>query len=234
MFSENTLCEIEDTYYFTYLFNDSYKSPRVILPRGMEFKEEDGKAVGLEVSVYGVREHAETLSDKEVKKLLALLSVILDSDIEANLDRSYRIKDDGSKEVFVRIHETILLTGEIIGPEEPKIDLVTPMGSSDDQFWRQISHFRNGVMSSDPIEKYREFFLVLEDEGTGYTQDEQSLRHAVNHPKLTHPIHSVRVNTILGKPFYDPLDPHHKEIIRQYASKLYQKANTILITKIKS
>jgi len=201
---------------------------------GMEFKEEDGKAVGLEVTTYGTRKLAETLAEKEVKKLLALLSVVLNSDIEANLDRSYRIKDDGSKEVYVRFHETITLTGEVIHPEKPKIDLATPMGSSDDQFWRQMSHFRTGVMSSDPIEKYREFFLIFEDEGTGYTQDEQSLRHAVNHPKLTHPIHSDRVNRILGKPFYDPLDPHHKDIIREHASNLYQKANTLLVAKIKA
>ena len=227
------MCEIEDTYHFIYRFNDSYKRPRVTLPSDIEFKEEDGKTVGLEVTIIGARKLAETLAEKKVKKLLTLLSVVLDSDIEAKLDRSYRIKDDGSKEVYVTIHETIILTGEVIRPEEPKIDLAIPMGLSDDQFWRQMSHFRKGVMSSDPIEKFREFFLIFEDEGRGYTQDEQSLRHAVNHPKLTHPIHSNRVNRILGKPFYDPLDPHHKDVIRKYASNLYQKAKTLLVAKIK-
>ena len=121
----------------------------------------------------------------------------------------------------------------MIGPKLRNIDLTTPMDSTDDKFWRQLGHYKKGLKSSDPIEKYREFFLVLEDEGSGYTKDETSLRHAVNHPCITHCSHATRVNRILGKSFYDPFDPDHKIIINNYASNLSSRCNQLLVSKIK-
>ena len=139
---------------------------------------------------------------------------------------------NGGKAFQVVLMETISFQDSILPNNiEPIVDVTDSLKISDVRFWRQIGHYNKGKTSNDPVERYREFYQVIEDENAD-TPTERALRHALNHPMLTSPSTIAEVTRVLGSPYFDPMNQAHVATISKYANDLQEKAKRILLGKI--
>jgi len=88
-----------------------------------------------------------------------------------------------------------------------------------------------GENSKDPIERYREFYQVIEGENN-FTITERAVRHAVNHPILVSNSTVAEVTRVLGSSYFDPMNETHVDMVSKYAIDLQEKAKSILLEKI--
>lgn len=100
---------------------------------------------------------------------------------------------------------------------------------------RQIAHYRVGLRySSDPINQFREFYLVIEDQ---YDKNDPLLRqynyvrHALNHPDLNYPSFAKQLLSDLKVNYIDPSSPEAKRLVEDKLRSLKQEA-TLIITGI--
>jgi hypothetical protein len=191
---------------------------------------EDSMATSLEVSAYGNLEDVKKEAIQRVKKLVALLS-LQGVDTNAAYVSLYKLQPNGAKAFQVVLIDSIGLFDSILpNTIQPIIDVTQALSINDIKFWRQMGHYFKGKSSKDPIERYREFYLVLEDEES-VNATERALRHAVNHPKLTAPWAISEVTSVLGSAYFDPLNQKHIDVIKRYSNELQEKAKAILIAK---
>jgi len=98
---------------------------------------------------------------------------------------------------------------------EPIVDVTDSLSIADVIFWRQIGHYPKGENSKDPIERYREFYQVIEGENN-FTITERAVRHAVNHPMLVSNSTLAEVTRVLGSSYFDPMNETHVDIVSKY------------------
>jgi hypothetical protein len=206
-------------YVFLFSIQPPVKLSDFILPSDMKVQFDKNLATSLEVTEYGNLEYAKSGATQRVKKLVALLSLrgIYTTAVFGSL---YRVLPYGGKAYQVTIIESISFCDSILpNTITPILDVTQSLNINDVKFWRQMGHFYKGMSSKDPIERYREFFQVLEDDNLG-TVTETALRHAVNHPNLTFPNTVSQVNVVLGNPFFDPMNQKHIDIIQRLQTTL--------------
>ena len=219
-------------YYFVFSIDPPSNLSKLKLPVDIKIEyNENNLATKMEIGVYGDIEETKNEAIQKVKKLVAILS-LQGIDLRIKYQNLYRLLPNGGKayqRVFVEI---IGYSDSIIdNTAKPIIDITQSLSISDIKFWRQMGHYDRGTHSLDAIERYREFYQVLEDEGA-VTTTEKALRHAVNHPMLTSPATVVEVTRVLGSPCFDPMNQKHIDTIQNYADELQEKAKGILLAKI--
>lgn len=88
------------------------------------------------------------------------------------------------------------------------------LSCSNRKFLRQLAHYNFGLRySHDPINQFREFYLVLEDKygkGHSYLEKYSYVRHALNHPELDVPKFAQKLLADIGTSHIDPSSPEAK------------------------
>lgn len=218
-------------YFFLFSINPPVKLTGFVLPSDMKFDyNKDSMAISLEISTYGNLEDVKEEAIQRVKKLVALLS-LQEIDTTAVYGSLYKLLPNGAKAFQVVLIDSIGFSDSILpNTIEPIIDITGPLSLNDVKFWRQMGHYCKGKTSKDPIERYREFYLVLEDEGP-VNATERALRHAVNHHELDSAWAIREVTSILGSTYFDPMNQKNIDAINKYSDELQKKAKAILIAK---
>lgn len=187
----------------------------------------------MEVCAYGDVNEAKDEAVERTKKVVAILS-LEGINTKAVYQYLYKLLPTGEKaHVFQRvIIENIIILDSILGKTaNPLIDITNSLSITDIKFWRQIAHYHRGNITKDPVERYREFYHVLEDDNQE-NMTEKALRHALSHPMLTYPATVSEVTRVLGNAYFDPMSQKHLDIVRQYADNLQEKAKAIFLGKI--
>jgi hypothetical protein len=219
-------------YFFLFSLQPPVDLSGFALPTDMKLgKNQNELANSLEVNATGVLEDVKKETIQRVKKLVALLS-LQGVEVTATYGSLYRLLPNGAKAFQVVVMEAISFQDSILPNNiEPIIDVTSSLNIGDVKLWRQMGHYHKGETSNDPIERYREFYQVIEDENAS-TSTERALRHALNHPMLTSPPTVAEVTRVLGSSYFDPLNQNHLDIIGTYADQLQEKARKILLAKI--
>jgi len=189
----------------------------------------ENKVDKIEIVVVDKWSKVEQIAKERIKKFETILSIKL------NFNFNYKFAGWARKEGNTRLERRIVTTTLVFSNanrgKNPKLDIEQLLNSGDSQYWRQTGHFAKGKKATDPVERYREFFLIVEDEGNPLTDDEKALRHAVNHPFVSYPGTVRRVRSILGSPFFNPMKDEHIKIVQEYANRMQEKAQTIINNK---
>jgi hypothetical protein len=201
------------------------------MPKDIKLKRNsDNTVTTISIEAYGTLDEAREIAENRFKQLLAILSLNLNLNINGRFQGWYKLTPDGIKRTVI-IVTSLAVVASVNSGEKATLDIEKQLNITDGKFWRQLAHFHKGRNSLNPVERYREFFQVLEDEGVSIAPEEKALRHAVSHPYLTHPPSVAHVTKILGEPFFDPSNEKHVEIIRKYADKFQNEAQKVLISK---
>jgi hypothetical protein len=103
---------------------------------------------------------------------------------------------------------------------------------SDPKLLRQLAHYNFGLRySHDPINQFREFYLVLEyiyGKGHPYLERYSYVRHALNHPELARPKFAQRLLAKIGASHIDPSSPEAKKLVEEKLRDLKQDAKDII------
>ncbi len=202
----------------------------LVLPDGIKvIRNEDSAVIAIEVHTCGTESEAKKYANEKVKKLLAVLSLHHNQQINAKYRSCRIIHPDGKQELVVEEVANISSSCYVTGAKP--VDITKIVASSNAKFWRQIGHFQKGNSTSDPVERYREFYQVLEDEGNQISLTEKALRHAVNHPYLNDPKTAAEVAKIFGVPYFDPLIDNHTAAVKVHAEELRRRALNLLLSK---
>jgi hypothetical protein len=219
-------------YFFIFSLSLSINLPEMIPPQGIRLiRNQDTAVTAIEVNASGTETEARSIANNEVKKLLAILSLYHNQRVEANCLNWRRINPGLNEEIFVKAEVNLSASVSIKPVGARPVDLTKAFASVDSKFWRQIGHFQKGNSSSDAVEKYREYYQVLEEENSKISLTEKALRHAVNHPLLNDIKTASEVTKVFGIPYFDPLNVNHKAIVNTYAEELRRRALTLLLSK---
>ncbi|VVB63371.1 Uncharacterised protein [uncultured archaeon] len=108
----------------------------------------------------------------------------------------------------------------------------------DPKVLRQLAHYNFGLRySSDPINQFREFYLVLEDKygkGHQHLKKYSYIRHALNHPELNVPQFAKLLLDEIGVSHLDPSSPEAKNLVQMNLSDLKQDARQIIADILKT
>jgi hypothetical protein len=202
------------------------------IPDGIKLmRNQDNAVVAIEVNTSGTEVEAHGVANGRLKRFLALLSLYHNQQINAKYQGWRRIRPDGKEEILIELVASLSSSVSISASGKPSVDLTKSFSSTDPKFWRQVAHFQKGAVSTNPVERYREFYQVLEDEPAQINLMEKALRHAVNHPLLSKSKFSNEVSRMFGVPYFDPLNDGHVKIIGAQAEELGRRALEILLAK---
>lgn len=202
----------------------------MIFPLGIKLiRNQDSAVTAIEISTSGTELEARCIANDKVKKLLALLSPYHNQKVEAKCQSWRRINPDGKEEVFIEASVNLSSSVSIKAIGAQPVDLTKAFASADSKFWRQIGHFQKGNATADPIERYREFYQVLEEESNQISSTEKALRHAVNHPFLNDPKTASEVEKVFGVPYFNPLNDNHIATVKVHAEELRRRALMLLL-----
>jgi hypothetical protein len=219
-------------YFFTFSLNLPINLPEMIFPPGIKLiRNQDSAVNAIEINASGTEAEARNVANDKAKKLIAILSLYHNQQVKAKCQSWRRINPDGKEELFIELVANLSSSVSIRATGAQPVDLTKAFASADSKFWRQIGHFQKGNSTSDPVEKYREFYQVLEEESNQINLTEKALRHAVNHPCLNDPKTASEVAKVFGVPYFDPLNDNHKASIKTYAEELRRRALTLLLSK---
>ena len=103
----------------------------------------------------------------------------------------------------------------------------------DSKILRQLAHYNFGLRySHDPINQFREFYLVLEDEygkEDPYLKKYSYIRHALNHPELNAKEVKIKLLGEIGSNHIDPSSPEAQKFVEDKLQSLKQDANKIIL-----
>lgn len=103
----------------------------------------------------------------------------------------------------------------------------------DTKILRQLAHYNFGLRYSyDPINQFREFYLVLEDEYGKRSPELKKysyIRHALNHPELNNKEFKIRLLGEIGAYHIDPSSPEAQKLVEDNLQSLKQDANRIIL-----
>lgn len=103
----------------------------------------------------------------------------------------------------------------------------------DSKILRQLAHYNFGLRySHDPINQFREFYLVLEDEygqGYPYLKKYSYIRHALNHPELDAKEVKIKLLGEIGSNHIDPSSPEAQKLVEDNLQSLKQDAKRIIL-----
>ena len=205
--------------------------PEMKLPSDIILRtNSENKVTIIQVVVVDTWKKIEEIAKERIKKFETILSIKLDFRFNYTYRGWYKKEGDiiSGRQI---VGKTLVLKSSVESKAKSKLDLERLLSSGDAAYWRQMGHFAKGMKSIDPVEKYRELCQMVEDEGNLITEDERALRHAVNHPYLTHSKTVGRVMSIFSSPFFDPMKEEHTKIVLKYANEMEKKARAILKNK---
>ena len=117
-------------------------------------------------------------------------------------------------------------------------DIRELLACSDPKVLRQLAHYNFGLRySSDPINQFREFYLVLEDE---YGKNHEKLnkykyiRHALNHPELANKEFAKLLLADIGSSHLDPSSPAAKDLVQKILMDLKQETRQAITDILKT
>jgi hypothetical protein len=106
------------------------------------------------------------------------------------------------------------------------------LANNDVKALRQLAHYRAGLRySSDPINQFREFYLVLEDyygKNDANLKKYKYVRHALNHPELDLPSFAKQLLSDIGVNYIDPSSIEAKKLVEDKLLSLKQDAFKII------
>lgn len=112
------------------------------------------------------------------------------------------------------------------------------LACSDPKVLRQLAHYNFGLRySSDPVNQFREFYLVLEDKygkSHSYLEKYRFVRHALNHPELSTEKFRNLLLAEIGAAHIDPSSPEAKKLVETKLKGLKQDARQIIIEILKT
>jgi len=107
------------------------------------------------------------------------------------------------------------------------------LACDDSKILRQLAHYNFGLRySHDPINQFREFYLVLEDEygkRDPYLKKYSYIRHALNHPELSNEEFKIKLLGEIGSYHIDPSSPEAQKLVEDNLQSLKQDANRIIL-----
>lgn len=107
------------------------------------------------------------------------------------------------------------------------------LACDDSKILRQLAHYNFGLRySHDPINQFREFYLVLEDEygkRDPYLKKYSYIRHALNHPELNNEEFKIKLLGEIGSYHIDPSSPEAQKLVEDNLQSLKQDANRIIL-----
>ena len=226
------MSDVISQYLFQFALDKPTNLADMTIPHGIKLiRNQDNAVIAIEVNTSGTEVEARGVANDRLKRFLALLSLYHNQQINAKCQSWHRIGPDGKEEIFIELVASISSSFSISASGKPSVDLTKSFSSTDPKFWRQVAHFQKGTASANPVERYREFYQVLEDEAAQINLMEKALRHAVNHPHLNDPKFSNEVSKMFGVPYFDPLNDGHVKIIGAQAEELRRRALEILLAK---
>jgi len=220
-----------ETYFFEFDIKKSIKWPKLKASKDIELRRLPNNIVyRIDIKVYGVPDEAQKIAKKRFEQLRNLIALYLNEVIDAQYSGYYKVTPNGIEQTVV-VCDSLAIRDSVNTGTNSILDIERQMNIMDAKYLRQLGHFYRDKISTDPVERYREFFQVLEDEGVAFDQDEIAIRHAVSHPKITNPKHAPIVKRILGESSFNPSSTKHLQIINSQADKLQAKASAMLRKK---
>lgn len=149
--------------------------------------------------------------------------------VQADLCNITEIKPKGETKIGIA---SVKISGNIHQPVDLDFANIKKLLVHDDpKIPRQLAHYNSGLRSSDPINQFREFYLVLEDEysknNPSYLEKYRFIRHALNHPELNKPIKQKLWDEI--RAFHiDPSSPDAQKLVEENLRNLKDDARLII------
>jgi hypothetical protein len=107
------------------------------------------------------------------------------------------------------------------------------LACDDSKILRQLAHYNFGLRyAHDPINQFREFYLVLEDEygkRDPYLKKYSYIRHALSHPELNNEELKIKLLGEIGSHHIDPSSPESQKLVEDNLQSLKQDANRIIL-----
>ena len=107
------------------------------------------------------------------------------------------------------------------------------LACDDSKILRQLAHYNFGLRySHDPINQFREFYLILEDEygkRDPYLKKYSYIRHALNHPELDAKEVKIKLLGEIGSNHIDPSSPEAQKLVEDNLQSLKQDAKRIIL-----
>jgi hypothetical protein len=134
---------------------------------------------------------------------------------------------------------TVKMSGNVHQPVDLDFaNIKKLLACSNRKILRQLAHYNMGLRcSSDPINQFREFYLVLEDtydKGHSHLKKYSYIRHALNHPELDYPQFASKLLHEIGVAHIDPSSPKAKELVEQNLRDLKHDAAKIISDILKT
>ena len=117
-----------------------------------------------------------------------------------------------------------------------KFSILEVFSNKNAKLARQLSHYRRALLSSDPINQIKEFYLVIEDEygrNDNRTKEFRYLRNLLSHSELENKASKSYAISTTGKPYFDPSAPKDLELLIAHIPKIKSVAETIIKGKLK-
>lgn len=112
------------------------------------------------------------------------------------------------------------------------------LACSDPIVLRQLAHYGFGLRySHNPINQFREFYLVLEDhygKRNPYLKKYSYIRHALNHPELDIDRFKQKLLADIGASHIDPSSPEANKLVEEKLRDLKQDARQIIEDMLKT
>lgn len=174
---------------------------------------------------------ADDFAQENANRIFDYLSAIHNYPIEGYLSNTVELKPEGEVKTGYKKFSSDAILHK---PEDLDFDKDSFKVLTTKKLARQLSHFRRGLKTTDVIEKFREFYLICEDE---YPSGHQFLkvkpvRALLSHPELNRPGHIAKAKNLVGKNYFDPSDPRDMAAIKDYSNKIEKEAREIIKRKI--
>lgn len=126
-----------------------------------------------------------------------------------------------------------------------EVDLTAPkisdvLYNKNEKLARQLSHYRRGILSSNVVQKIREFYQVVEDEypREGREKDHpiiekyKYVRILLSHPEMNQERSKAEAKEIVGKEYFDPSSPEDMAALKTHQEQIKNEAERIIKSKI--
>ncbi len=150
--------------------------------------------------------------------------------VQAFLTNITEIKPKGETKTGIA---TVKIHGNVHKPVDLDFNNIKKLlDCNDPKAMRQLAHYNFGLRYySDPVNQFREFYLVLEDE-YGKTDPRldkyKFIRHALNHPELDRRNFAKLLLNEIGVSHIDPSSPEAKKLVEKNLQDLKQEARQVV------
>lgn len=185
-----------------------------------ELSYEDARNYALEVT-NRVTDYLSFLKRFPVGAILSNIGQILPADSRIHMRGYATLRARATVERPVNLDMAVKPIAQIIGGQEAKLA-------------RQLSRYRRALETDDVINRVREAYQIIEDEGTDreFLSKYRYVRHLVSHPELADHRAASQATERFGKPYIDPSSPEDLAKLDEDAKSILKKAEEILLSKL--